>query len=166
MLGILLVGGLFSIGHSVDNSKCEYVAMVNLKNVLEEYIYFNDDNYKVVYDSLSNEVTHVAYEPNQEIDTSKRNDNDGYNLDVKDGEVVSKKNEIKDIESKDIIKISSIEDDVSVIKGNENNKIKETPAYKREKLKNSVFASDEEKRTVRNRRVELNNDNLGYLADY
>ena len=45
-------------------------------------------------------------------------------------------------------------------------KRKDTPEAKRERLKNSVFASDDEKRVTRQNKVELNGDNLGYLADY
>ena len=70
MLGILVVGVLFSVGYSVDNSKYEYVAMVNLKNNLEEYIYFNDDNYKIIYDSARNEITEIAYFPNEKNEFS------------------------------------------------------------------------------------------------
>ena len=46
MLGILLVGVLFTIGYNVDNSKMEYIAKVSLKNTLEEYIYFSESHLK------------------------------------------------------------------------------------------------------------------------
>ena len=156
MLGILLVGGLFSVGHSVDNSKCEYVAMVNLKNVLEEYIYFNDESYKVVYDSVSNEVTRVAFTPKVEIEE---------HMDSKSEESVGDSR--RDSRLEEVVKTSSAEELIS--------KGKETPASKRERLKKSVFASDEYRRDSKNikiseknknNKVELNGDNLGYLADY
>ena len=172
MLGILLVGGLFSIGHSVDNSKCEYVAMVNLKNILEEFIYFNDESYKVVYDSVSNEVTRVAYTPRVEIEEG---------IDNESGERVKQEKEF--IKQDNAFIEQTMETVKTTKKGNVNptkleemkktsiseepvSKRKDTPEAKRERLKNSVFASDDEKRETRQKKVELNGDNLGYLADY
>ena len=127
--------------------------MVNLKNILEEFIYFNDESYKVVYDSVSNEVTRVAYTPRVEIGEEIEG------IDNESGERVQQYDEdVKPTKLEEMVKTSVSEETVS--------KRKDTPEAKRERLKNSVFASDDEKRVTRQKKVELNGDNLGYLADY
>ena len=145
MLGILVVGILFSVGYSVDNSKIEYIAKVNLKNVLEEYIYFSGTQIyaqgEIPTELLSdNLVDGLANKLDDESIKKLRNKDARY----KDNKKRIVRN--KEINSKDL-------------------KEKETPQEKRLKLRKAVFATD---KTAYDGKyvVELNNDNLGYLQDY
>lgn len=73
MLGILVVGGLFSVGWGVDNYKLEQVAKVNIKDYIENIIELNKNKEEVVrtrkehaQNSINNvnEKTVLDYEQN------------------------------------------------------------------------------------------------------
>ncbi|MBE5934876.1 MAG: hypothetical protein E7262_03700 [Lachnospiraceae bacterium] len=160
MLGILVVGGLFSIGYSVDNLKYEYIAKVNLKNNLEEYIYFNDDNCKIIYDSLSNEVTHVKYvsENEQEgmhIPYVSDNVENGvnvanYNIGSQVISGVDNDECYSEEESLDIINLAYndlMEEEHVDVKN-----VELDPVQRRERLKQAVYASDERNTNLNKKR--------------
>ena len=137
MLGILIVGGLFNIGMSVDNYKLERMAKVNMKDYVENQFYMSKRKEEILKerkDKIKNEKINSTEKT--VIDFAHNNEN----------VVEMDKNIAISREDKEILKeriMSTQKEEKNMSKGINNDNSN----------KNQV-------------KLGLNSDNLGYLSEY